>query len=61
MNNLEPNEVKKFRLDKINKMKEYFNLEIKERKEIVHKPNKYVTVFDYADKIFITLSASLVH
>ena len=58
MNNLELNEVTKCRLDKINKMKEYFNLDIKEQKEIIHKPNKYVTVFDYAGKIFITLSAS---
>ena len=33
--NLELDEITKFRLDKINKVKDYFNLEINERKEIV--------------------------
>ena len=48
----------KYRLDEINKIKEYFNAEIKERKDIVKKINKYIVAFDYADKVFITLSAS---
>ena len=39
-------------------MKEYFNNEIKERKDIINKINKYIVAFDYADKVFITLSAS---
>ena len=39
----------KFRLDEINKIKDYLNAEIKERKDIA---------FDYADKLFITLSGS---
>ena len=56
--NLEFNDLTKFRLDEINKIKDYFNLEIKERKEITKKLSKYTVVFDYADKIFITLSAS---
>ena len=47
----------KYRLDEINKIKDYFNAEIKERKDIVKKINKYVVAFDYADKLFITLSA----
>ena len=34
------------------------NAEIKERKDIVKKISKYVVAFDYADKRFITLSAS---
>ena len=57
--NLEANEISelkdltKYRLDEINKIKEYFNAEIKERKDI-----KYIVAFDYADKGFITLSAS---
>ena len=55
--NLELNEITKFRLDEINKVKEYFNSEIKERKNIVNKISKYIVAFDYADKIFITLSA----
>ena len=56
--NLELNEITKFRLDEIKKVKEYFNNEIKERKDIINKTNKYIVAFDYADKVFITLSAS---
>ena len=48
----------KYRLDEINKIKEYFNAEIKERKDIAKKINKYIVAFDYADKGFITLSNS---
>ena len=48
----------KYRLDEINKIKEYFNAEIKERKYIIKKVSKYIAAFDYADKLFITLSAS---
>ena len=48
----------KFRLDEINKIKDYFNAEIKERKDIIKKNSKYIVAFDYADKRFITLSAS---
>ena len=50
--------VTKFRLDEINNIKEYFNAEIKERKDIIKKINKYIVAFDYADKLCITLSAS---
>ena len=53
------NQVTKFRLDEINKIKDYLNAEIKERKDIVKKISKYIVAFDYADKLFITLSASL--
>ena len=48
----------KFILDEINKIKDYFSAEIKERKDIVKKISKYIVAFDYADKLFITLSAS---
>ena len=48
----------KYRLDEINKIRDYFNNEIKERKDIIKKLNKYLVSFDYLDKIFITLSAS---
>ena len=61
MNNLNVTEltyVNKYRLDEINKIKEYFDNEIKERKDIIKKLNKYLVSFDYLDKIFITLSAS---
>ena len=56
--NLELNALTRFRLDEINEIKKYFNNEIKERKDIVKKIKKYIAAFDYADKIFITLSAS---
>ena len=39
-------------------IKEYFNAEIKERKDIIKKISKYIVAFDYADKVLITLSAS---
>ena len=57
MNNLELTDVNKYRLDEINKIKEYFDNEIKETKDIIRKLNKYLVSFDYLDKIFITLSA----
>ena len=58
MNNLELTDVNKYRIDEISKIKEYFDNEIKERKDIIKKLNKYLVSFDYIDKIFITLSAS---
>ena len=61
MNNLNVTELtdaNKYRLDEINKMKEYFDNEIKERKDVIKKLNKYLVSFDYLDKIFITSSAS---
>ena len=48
----------KYRLDEINKIRDYFDNEIKERKDIIKKLSKYLVSFDYLDKIFITLSAS---
>ena len=48
----------KYRLDEIIKIRDYFNNEIEERKDIIKKINKYLVSFDYVDKIFITLSAS---
>ena len=58
MNNLELADVNKYRLDEVNKIKDYFDNEIIERKDIIKKLNKYIVSFDYLDKIFITLSAS---
>ena len=59
MNNIiELTDVNKYKLDEINKIRDYFNNEIKERKDIIKKLNKYLVSFDYLDKIFITLSAS---
>ena len=48
----------KYRLDEINEIRDYFNNEIKERKDIIKTLNKSLVSFDYLDKIFITLSAS---
>ena len=60
MNNIiELTDVNKYRLDEINEIRNYFNNEIKERKDIIKKLNKYIVSFDYLDKMFITLSASL--
>ena len=56
--NLELNYLTKFRLDEINNIKDYLNVEIKERKDIVKKISKYIVAFDYASKLFITISAS---
>ena len=61
MNNLnviELTDVNKYTLDEINKIRDYFNNEIRERKDIIKKLNKYLVSFDYLDKIFITLSVS---
>ena len=48
----------KFRLNEINKIKDYFYSEIQERKAISEKLSKYIAAFDYAEKNFIVLSAS---
>ena len=56
--NFELSDLTKFRLDEINKIKDYLNAEIKETKDIVTKISEYIVAFDYADKLFITLSAS---
>ena len=58
MNNLELADINNYRLNEINKIKEYFNSEINERKDIIKKLNKYIVSLDYLDKIFIALSAS---
>ena len=59
MNNIiELTNVNKCRLDEINKIRDYFDNETKERKDIIKKLNKYLVSFDYLDKIFIALSAS---
>ena len=59
MNNLELADINNYRLNERNETKDYFNNEINERKDIIKKLNKYIVSFDYLDKIFITLSASL--
>ena len=58
MNNLELTDINNYRLNEINKVKDYFNDEINERKNIIKKLNKCIVTLDYLEKIFITLSAS---
>ena len=48
----------KFRLNEINKIKDYFSSEIQERKTMSKKFSKYVAAFDYIDKTLIALSAT---
>ena len=57
MNNL-TNTANKYRLDEINKIRHYFNNEVKERKDIIKKLNKDLVSFNYLDKIFVALLAS---
>ena len=51
-------ELTKFRLDEISKIENYSIKEINQRKSCNQKLNKYVTTFDYIDKILIVLSAT---
>ena len=58
MSNVELTDVNNYRLNQIDKIKDYFNNEINERKDIIKKLNKYIVSFGYLDKILITLSES---
>ena len=49
-------EQKKFRLSEIIGIENYFHQEINQRKSCSKKLSKYVTAFDYIDKILIVLS-----
>ena len=48
----------KFRLNEINKIKDYSNSEIQERKTMSTKLSKYIAAFHYFDKTLIVLSAT---
>ena len=48
----------KFQLSEIIGIKNYFYQEINQRKSCSKKLNKYVTAFDYIEKILIVLSAT---
>ena len=39
-------DLRKYILDEINKIKDYFNAKIKERKDIIKKISKYIVAFD---------------
>ena len=48
----------KFKLNDINKIKNFFNSKNQEIKAISEKLTEYIAAFDYTDKIFIVLSAT---
>ena len=48
----------KFRISEIIGIENYFYQEINQRKSCCEKSNKYVTTFDYINKILIVLSAT---
>ena len=48
----------KFRLNEISKIENYFNSEINQGKLCSKKLSKYVSAFDYIDKILIILNAT---
>ena len=48
----------KFRLKKINEIKDYFIAEIKERELMSRRLNKYIATFDYFEKSLIVLSVA---
>ena len=48
----------KFRLSEIIGIENYFYQEINQRESYSKKLNKYVTAFDYINKVFIVLSAT---
>ena len=52
------NDQTKFKLNEINKIKNYFKSEIQERKTMSKKFSKYVAAFNYIDKTLIVLSAT---
>ena len=48
----------KFRLNEINKIKDYFEFEIKEREGVIKKLSKCTAALDYTNKTLIVLSAT---
>ena len=58
LSTLSLNNQTKFRLNEINKIKDYFEFEIKEREAVIKKLSKYTAALDYTDKTLIVLSAA---
>ena len=48
----------KYRLDEITKIGNSFNQDINQRKLCIKKLSKYVTTFDYIDKVLVLLSVT---
>ena len=58
LSTLSLNDQIKFRLNEINKIKDYFEFEIREREALIKKLSKYTAALDYTDKTLIVLSAA---
>ena len=58
INGISLSEQTKFWLSEIIRIEDYFHREINQRKWSCKKLSKYVTAFDYIDKILIVLSAT---
>ena len=58
INKINLSEQTKFRLDEISKIENYFIEKINQKKSCSKKLNKFVTAFDYIDKVLIALSAT---
>ena len=56
LSTLSLNDQTKFGLNEINKIRDYFEFDIKEREAVIKKLNKYTAALDYADKTLIVLS-----
>ena len=59
-NSIEAIDKTKFRLSEIIGIENYFNQKINQRKTCSEKLNKYVTAFDYIDKVLIVLYATTI-
>ena len=58
INKINLSEQTKFRLSEVIRMENYFHQEINQRNTYSKILNKYVTAFDYIDKVLIVLSAT---
>ena len=58
INKINLSEQTKFRLDEIREIENYFIEKINQKKSCSKKLNKFVTAFDYIDKVLIALSAT---
>ena len=58
MSTLSLNDQTKFRLNEINKIKDYLEFEIKEREAVSKKLRKHTAALDYTDETFIVLSTT---
>ena len=58
LNVIQSSDQTKFTLNKINKIKDYFNFEIQERNAMGKILSKHIAVFDYIDKTLFVLSAT---